>query len=222
LFTVHRTWKEKLYPVASRLLNIIVENRGSTAPNASLTFILLPGIVGAHHLHRKTPVVQHRNYLLSNLSTTDDIQFSSMVLDSARELVPTLAAKRDIGRDRAGIPSSPNATRLRLRIKRLRRERPDGSAMQTVEELQNLLDQELLLEVDVEHLPTRYDVATVRSTLTNLCPPPPPTPTCFLKPSSSPSLNPSPLRYHPGRFFAPSKSYLTERLRALPDGLLVP
>ena len=85
------------------------------------------------------------------------------MLDSARALAPTLAAKRELGRDRAGIPSRPNATRLRLRIERLRRERRDGPAMQTVEELQNLLDQELLLEVDVEHLPTRYDVATVRS-----------------------------------------------------------
>jgi hypothetical protein len=153
LFTVHRTWKEKLYPVATRLLNIIVENRTSTAPLASLAFILLPGVVGAYHLHRKTPVTQLLNYFLANLSTTDDIQFSSVVLDTARELAPTLAAKRDLGRDREGIPSRPNATRLRLRIERLRRERRDGPAMQTVEELQNLLDQELLLEVDVAHGP---------------------------------------------------------------------
>ena len=107
--------------MATRLLNIIVENRTSTAPLASLAFILLPGVVGAHHLHRKTPVTQLLNYFLANLSTTDDIQFASVVLDSARELAPTLAAKRDLGRDREGIPSRPNATRLRLRIERLRR-----------------------------------------------------------------------------------------------------
>ena len=95
-----------------------------------------------------------------------------MILDCARELAPTLAAKRELGRDRASGPSSrPNATRLRLRIERLRRDRRYGPAKQTVEELQNLLDQELLREVDIEHLATRYDVATVRSTLANLCPP---------------------------------------------------
>jgi hypothetical protein len=107
LFTVHRTWKEKLYPVATRLLNIIVENRTSTAPLASLAFILLPGVVEAYHLLRKTPVTQLLNYFLANLSTTDDIQFSSVVLDSARELAPTLAAKRDLGRDREAFSRAP-------------------------------------------------------------------------------------------------------------------
>ena len=68
----------------------------------------------------------------------------------------------------AGIGHPANATRLRLRIERLGRDRRDGLAMQIIEELQNLLDQELLRKVDIEHLTTHYDVATVRSTL---CPP---------------------------------------------------
>ena len=171
LFNVHRTWSDKLHPVSSRLLTIIVENRASTAPLASLAFTLLPGVVGAYHQYRKKPVSLLLNYFIANVSTTDDVQFSNMVLDSARELAPILAAKRELGRDLASGPSRPNATRLRLRIERLRRERRDGPAMQTVEGLQNLLDQELLREVDIEHLPTHYDVATVRSTLATLCPP---------------------------------------------------
>eukprot|EP01036_Dinobryon_divergens_P022604 gene22604-30874_t len=68
--------------------------------------------------------------------------------------------------------------------------------MQTVEELQI---QELLLKVDVAYLPTR------------LCP----TLTFSLKP---PSLNPSPLHYHPARLFAPLSSYLTGRPREPLDG----
>ena len=45
LFTVHRTWSDKLYSVAFRLITIIiVENRASTSPIASLAFTLLrPG-----------------------------------------------------------------------------------------------------------------------------------------------------------------------------------
>ena len=41
-FTAPRRKSFTRWPPASRLLNIIVENRASTAPNASLAFILLP------------------------------------------------------------------------------------------------------------------------------------------------------------------------------------
>ena len=144
LFNVNRTWSDKLHPVPSRLLTIIVENRASTAPIIAflVAFTLLPGVVGAYHQYRKKPASLLLNYFIANVSTTDDVQFSNMILDSAHELAPILAAKRR-GIFASG-PSRPNATRLRLRIERLRHERRDGSAMQTVEELQNLLDQELL------------------------------------------------------------------------------
>ena len=109
LFTVHRTWSEKIYSVAFRRLTIIVENRTSTAPIASLAFTLLSGVVGAY---------------IANVSTTDDVQFSNMILDSARKLAPTLAAKRELGQDWASGPLRPNATRLRLRIARTTAARP--------------------------------------------------------------------------------------------------
>ena len=113
--------------VASRLLTIIVENRTSTAPIASLAFTLFPGVVGAYlpttASYPKKPVSLLLNYLIANVSITDDVQFSNMMLDSARELAPTLAAQQELGRDRATGPSRPNATRIRLRIERLRRDR---------------------------------------------------------------------------------------------------
>ena len=43
LFNVHRTCSDKLHPVSSRLLTIIVENRASIAPIASLFSLVSSG-----------------------------------------------------------------------------------------------------------------------------------------------------------------------------------
>ena len=160
----------------------------------------------AYHQYRKKPVSLLLNYFIANVSTTDDVQFSNMILDSARELAPILAAKWELGRDLASGPSHHNATRLRLRIERLRRERRDGPAMQkVVEGLQNLLDQELVREVDIKHLPTSVHPHRIGS-----------------RPTFSPSPKPSPLKLPPAKFFAPSRSSPMEPLQVHPGGRLAP
>lgn len=171
LFTVHHSWRDKLYSVTARLLTIINANLPSTAHAASLAFTILPGVLGAYHLYRKAPVTQLLSTFLANISSTSDEQFSSLILDAARELAPVLAAKRDRGRARSGSLSRAEAASLRLRIERLRRERRDGSAMQSAEQLQDLLDKEQLVEADILPLRSHYDVSTVRSILSVLCPP---------------------------------------------------
>jgi hypothetical protein len=70
-----------------------------------------------------------------------------------------------VQRGRSGSRSSrpvPAATKLIRRTERLVRERRTGTAMQTAEQLQDLIDKDLILENTVAPLTTSYSLETVR------------------------------------------------------------
>jgi len=151
-------------------LGIINLNRSSSAEGASLAFNILPGLVGAYFLSRKMPIADFLNGLLRDPAFADDRGFPDSILAVARAHASTLLVQRGRSASRSSRPV-PAATKLIRRTERLVRERRTGTAMQTAEQLQDLIDKDLILENTVAPLTTSYSLETVRATLASLCPP---------------------------------------------------
>ena len=170
LFTVHRAWGDPSFLVVERLLGIINLNRSSSAEGASLAFNILPGLVGSYFLSRKTPIADFLNSLLRGPAFADDRDFPNSILVVARAHAATLISLR--GRTGSGSRRSvPAATKLIRRTERLVRELRTRTAMQSAQQLQDLIDRDLILEGTITPLTSSYSLDTVRSTLTSFYPP---------------------------------------------------
>ena len=142
-------------------MRIINLNRFSSTEGASLAFNILPGLVGSYFLSRKMPIADFLNDLLRGPAFADDRDFPNSILVVARAHATTLIALR--GRTGSGSRRPvPAATKLIRRT---------GTAMQSAEQLQDLIDRDLILEGVVTPLTSSYSLETVRSTLASLCPP---------------------------------------------------
>jgi hypothetical protein len=148
-------------------LGIINLNRSSSAEGASLAFNILPGLVGAYFLSWKMPIADFLNGLLRVPTFADGRGFPDSILAVARAHASSLIAQRGRSASSSRRPV-PAATKLIRRTERLVRERWTGTAMQSAEQLQDLIDRDLILEDTVAPLTNSYSLETVRATLVPL------------------------------------------------------
>jgi hypothetical protein len=130
----------------------------------------LPGLVGTYFLSRKMPIADFLNGPLRVPAFADDRGFPDSILAEARAHASSLIAQRGRSASSSRRPV-PAATKLIRRTERLVRERRTGTAMQSAEQLQDLIDRDLILEDTIAPLTTSYSLETVRVTLASLCPP---------------------------------------------------
>ncbi len=143
LFTIHRSWGDPFFLVVERLLGIINLNRSCSAEAASLAFNILPGLVETFFLSRKMPIPDLLNSFLRDPLFANDRGFSAAILTSARSFAHVLIATRAWSASNSRRPA-PAETKLIRRTELLPRERRTGAAMQSAEQLQDLIDRDLI------------------------------------------------------------------------------
>ena len=134
-----------------RLLGIINLNCSCSAEAASLAFNILPGLVGAIFLSRKMPIPDFLNSFLRDPLFADD----PAILASARSFAHVLITTRARSASYSRRPA-PAETKLIRRTERLLRERRTGAAMQSAEQLLDLIDRDLIAEAGLAPLTSSY------------------------------------------------------------------
>ena len=113
------------------------------------------------------------NYIFDSINLLIDPAdrgFPAAILASARSFAHVLISTRAHSAFNSRRPA-PAETKLIRRTERLLRERRTGAAMQSTEQLQDLIDRDLVAEAGLALLLSSYSLDTVRSTLASLYPP---------------------------------------------------
>ena len=116
------------------------------------------------------PIPDLLNSFLRDPLFADDRGFPAAILASARSFAHILIATHARTSSHSRRPA-PAETKLIRRTERLLRERRTGAAMQSAEQLQDLINRDLITEAGLAPLTSSYSLDTVRSTLALLCPP---------------------------------------------------
>jgi hypothetical protein len=170
LFVVHRKWTDSLFLIMEKLLSIVLLNHSSYASTASLALLILPGLVDTHHRFRKTPILQLLNGFAAEISHPHDGHLPLIILANAQSLAPIILAKNSDHSSNSSTSADVAIPRLSRRADRFVRERRLRTAMQTTEVIQDFLDADLSPEGQGSTRSVTYDVGTVRSILSSLCP----------------------------------------------------
>ena len=109
------------------------------------------------------PIPDFLNYFLRDPLFADD----PAILASARSFAHVLITTRARSASYSRRPA-PAETKLIRRTERLLRERRTGAAMQSAEQLQDLIDRDLIAEAGLAPLTSSYSLDTVQSTLASL------------------------------------------------------
>jgi hypothetical protein len=157
LYIVFNKWRAPLYRISCRLINIICDNNNSNSINnnyrieserelATTAFLILPGLVGECHLHRKLTVGSLLTALVGGVdSIVSDSDFAKSIIIKAQEMASLVVDRRDKRRNNINRNNS-SASRIKEKtiksIETMVRERRLGSAMAYLDKLQDILEEE--------------------------------------------------------------------------------
>jgi hypothetical protein len=176
-----------MFKISCRLINIISNNnnsssnssRGGTSTQsekdaATEAFLILPGLVGECHLHRKLTVASLLSTLAQGVDTIDsNMDFAKSIVIQAESIAHLIQDRREKRRRRHDIAINHNNNKKEKTIKKIEamiRERRLGTAMAYLDKLQDILEEDSNEIHFSERGEENLDINHVRSKVAELNP----------------------------------------------------